>query len=274
MRAFAALALAFVACGAPPEPPRVPARPISLSLDDVTVAAAARELATAAGLAVVVDPRATIYAECAHVSITTPAPQPAAEVIALVGTSLASSGFTLTETAEGLVLGHDGFTRPAACAPPRRHRSDADDAMGGGEPADVDVDVDADGTISTGDVDPELALAVRQVSDTEWEITRAYRDDADRNALMRGMRVLPYVDDGAAAGLRLFGIRPGTLAAAIGFQNGDVVREVNGHDLTRPDTAIAMLADLEDDDEYTVLLVRRGEERTHVIRVVAALGRP
>lgn len=254
----------------PPEGPGAatgPRMPITLALDSVTVDAAVHELSRAAGRSLVVDPTAERYAHCAHVSLSMPAPRPAEEVAALLAGALASSGFTLATRPEGLVLSHDGATRPAGCSPTGVDLGAAGlpdplfgHPMGPGGPPPIPED---------------LASSIRAVSDTEWEVLRSYRDGTTGEgdaALMRSARIVPNMVDGEITGLRLFGIRRSSLLSALGFQNGDTVLDVNGRALAEPDQALEAYAALRGADRYEVHLERRGEARTHVIRIVDALG--
>lgn len=266
-------ALLVAACASPPGAPssatsdplaaELASRPVALALESTPVGAAVRELSRASGRALVIDPAAERYAACAHVSLTTPTPRPADELVTLLGAALSASGFTLTSRPEGLWLSHDGRTRPVGCS---RGATDLA-ALGAGGP----------GLEPTGvppSVAPELETSVRAVSDTEWEVVRSYRDEflADPSVPMRAARLIPYEVDGEMAGVRLYGIRRSSFLGAIGFQNGDTVRTLNGHSLAGPDAALEAYTALRGVDRYDIELERRGAARTHVVRVVDALG--
>lgn len=274
------LAALLVACASPPaapagsptDPLAVPSAgraspPVALAVESAPVAAAVRELSRASGLALVIDPAAERYAACAHVSLTTPTPRPADELVTLLGAALGGSGFTLTARPEGLWLSHDGRTRPVGCS-----RAVVDLAALGAPGITAGPGLDA--PLDPAVVPPDASTSVRAVSDTEFEITRAYRDAflADPSAPMRAARVIPHEVDGEAVGVRLFGIRRASFLGTLGFQNGDVVRELNGHRLADPESALEAYTALRVVDRYEILLDRRGETRTHVVRIVDALG--
>jgi hypothetical protein len=59
-------------------------------------------------------------------------------------------------------------------------------------------------------------------------------------------------------GLRVFGVRRGSGAEQLGFQNGDVIVEADGAPIT-PDSALTLLARLRAGDSVSLVLERRGE---------------
>lgn len=240
MRAPVIVLIAAMGCSsapaAPPPPPLV-----SLSLDSVSVDAAARELSRVTALPLVIDPAGERYAECARISVSTPTPRPAAEVIALMGAALASSGFTLAARPEGLVLSHDTWTTPTSCplAVPERVVPNVDSSR------------------------------IRAASDTEWEfLRRPGEPDISTDDLMRNARVVPHMVDGEPVGVRLYGVRRASFLGQLGFQNRDTILDVNGYPIADPETVLESYQVLRHAERYEVHLERRGERRTHVIRVV------
>lgn len=61
---------------------------------------------------------------------------------------------------------------------------------------------------------------------------------ANPSALAAQARVVPHFAGGGAVGFKIFAIQPGSLYARLGFQNGDVVRGLNGVSMVSPDKAI------------------------------------
>src|SRR5262245_10327096 len=53
-------------------------------------------------------------------------------------------------------------------------------------------------------------------------------------------RIVPAFREGRAIGFKLFSIQPGSAYRAFGLENGDIVRFVNGFDLTAPDKALRL----------------------------------
>jgi general secretion pathway protein C len=90
----------------------------------------------------------------------------------------------------------------------------------------------------------------------------------DQAQLMRSARVVPEQRDGKIAGVRIFGVRPGTLMDAIGFENGDMLLRVNGYDVTSPDHALEAYARLRSSDRLYVEIERRGTPITITYRIL------
>jgi general secretion pathway protein C len=119
-------------------------------------------------------------------------------------------------------------------------------------------------------VTPETArLHIRQLDDRAWEIHESFADEVlgAAQVLSRPVRIIPHEEYGRVVGVRLYGIRTGGLAHLLGFQNGDLLRSVNGVDITDPDAALRAYARLREQDAHVFDLTRRGEQRFHVVRI-------
>jgi len=106
-----------------------------------------------------------------------------------------------------------------------------------------------------------IASKIEQVSPTEFNIERSALDDIlEKQAeLMRRTRARPLRKDGQVVGMRVFGVRQGTLLETIGFQSGDVIHSINGFDLTDPEKALEAYGRLRTASDLSVKLSRRGE---------------
>jgi general secretion pathway protein C len=80
--------------------------------------------------------------------------------------------------------------------------------------------------------------------------------------LMRAARVIPYEENGRVVGVKVYGIRRAALLGKLGIQNGDVLRTINGFDLSSPDTALEAYTKLREMDHFSIAMVRRGQPRT------------
>jgi general secretion pathway protein C len=102
---------------------------------------------------------------------------------------------------------------------------------------------------------------IKKTSDTSYEIPQDVIDIVlnSPTALMRSARVVPAVKDGQARGFRLYAIRPSSLYAKIGLQNGDTVVKLNGMDLISADKALEAYTKLQGAKKVVVELERRGQ---------------
>ena len=76
------------------------------------------------------------------------------------------------------------------------------------------------------------------------------------------LRAVPAFKGGVSEGLKIFGIRQGSIGEALAFQNGDTLLKVNGLDLTRAEKAIEVYSKLKTATDFTIELNRNGELRT------------
>jgi general secretion pathway protein C len=114
-------------------------------------------------------------------------------------------------------------------------------------------------------LDPEeLERGIQQVSDREYAIDRSLVDQllANQAALMRTARVIPHEENGTVVGVKLYGIRRSSLLGRLGIQNGDMLRTINGYDMSAPDSALEAYARLRGADRITINFVRRGQAQT------------
>lgn len=78
------------------------------------------------------------------------------------------------------------------------------------------------------------------------------------DAILTGARATPRFEHGKLTGVKLSGIRPGSLYAEAGFNNGDVVVAVNGFTADDPGRALELWARLKDRPTLEVSVLRRG----------------
>lgn len=107
---------------------------------------------------------------------------------------------------------------------------------------------------------PDVASAIRQVKDDEFEIDRAVVDRIieKRGDLMRGVQFVPKTEGGKPVALGLRGVREGSLLHVLGLRSGDELRSVNGFVLADPEAALVAYARLRTAEHLTVEIVREG----------------
>jgi general secretion pathway protein C len=112
---------------------------------------------------------------------------------------------------------------------------------------------------SSASLDPEIAKGIHRVSAKEFKIDRSVigKVAANQNELTK-IRVVPEQENGKTIGVRLYGIKSGSLLAVLGLQNGDRVDTINGLEISAPDRALAAYAQLLSADHLVVKLNRQG----------------
>jgi general secretion pathway protein C len=110
----------------------------------------------------------------------------------------------------------------------------------------------------------ELNAGITAVSETQFNISRQLLDKVLGNQaeLMRAARVIPYEEGGRVVGVKVYGIRRNALLGKLGIQNGDVLRTINGFDLSSPDTALEAYTKLRESNEFSIAMMRRGAPKT------------
>lgn len=113
-------------------------------------------------------------------------------------------------------------------------------------------------------VDPSAGLAADPLADTIKKIddlnyvvprTTIERVFASTSTYARVARTWPSRRTG---GFQVFGVRPGTIVAAIGIASGDSIRAINGHVVRSIDEAVELYRQIKDEKEWRIDLDRRG----------------
>jgi general secretion pathway protein C len=102
---------------------------------------------------------------------------------------------------------------------------------------------------------------VRQISDTQYIVSKTELESTLSNlsSVATQARIVPSFKNGVANGFKLFSIRPGSIYAKIGVQNGDVIRRINGYDINSPEKALEIYQRLREANRVEVELERRGQ---------------
>lgn len=121
----------------------------------------------------------------------------------------------------------------------------------------------------SANVPSTIASKIRKLSDTEYEIERsAIEQTLDSQVeLTRNIRIVPELRDGKAIGIRVFGIRPGSLPSLLGLQNGDLLESIDGYSMTSPENALQVYAQLRRASALNVRLQRRGVSIAIIVHI-------
>lgn len=114
---------------------------------------------------------------------------------------------------------------------------------------------------AAGALPPEIVRGIQKTGPLEYSIDRGTRDRIVENAaeFMKMVRVSPEKDGDRSLGIRLQGIRPGTVLGLLGIENGDRLQTVNGFDISNPTRALEALARLSTAERLTVQVDRGGK---------------
>jgi general secretion pathway protein C len=133
------------------------------------------------------------------------------------------------------------------------------------QPAEAPAPPPAGETRTSGGLsEEELSQGITQVSDTSYNVSRSLLDKVLGNQaeLMRAARIIPFEENGRVVGVKVYGIRRSSLLGKLGVQNGDVLRTINGFDLSSPDSALEAYTKLREMDQFSIAMIRRGQPRT------------
>ncbi len=112
-----------------------------------------------------------------------------------------------------------------------------------------------------GKVPPDIEKGIQKVDEKTFNIDRNVVDKIIENQaeLMKSARIVPEQKDGKIVGIRMLNIRPDTLLGKLGLQTGDMLRTINGFDMTSPEKALEAYAKLRTAPQIQVGVVRNGQ---------------
>lgn len=107
---------------------------------------------------------------------------------------------------------------------------------------------------------PGAEKAIACAEEHRCTLDRAYLEEllADPVTLTSQLRVMPSVRDGVMRGMKLYGIRPGSLPKLLGLRNGDLLVSIDGVALNGMDAAIGTFRRLRKVDTLAVEIERKG----------------
>lgn len=113
-----------------------------------------------------------------------------------------------------------------------------------------------------------FADRIRKIDDRTYDVERSLvRELLAGSASAGSGRLAPVTKDGKLAGLRLSGVRPGSIANAIGARNGDVFEAVNNERIESANTLLGVYAQLEQLSTVELAGTRAGKPLTLTLRL-------
>jgi general secretion pathway protein C len=105
-----------------------------------------------------------------------------------------------------------------------------------------------------------LGRTITRTGDNQFRVPRAEIDRilSNLNDVAMQARIVPAFKDGVAQGFKLFAIRPDSLYAMIGIQDGDVIKRINGYDLDSVEKGMELYLKLKEASRIDVELERSG----------------
>lgn len=115
----------------------------------------------------------------------------------------------------------------------------------------------------------QLRAGIRQTGPNTYTVSHEALSKALGNlmALRRGGRFKLRSEGGRVSGLELVRVKDNSPLTWLGMQRGDVVRNLNGHDLAAPDGALQALQTLRTQQRFSLSLVRNGAPQSIAFNV-------
>ena len=107
---------------------------------------------------------------------------------------------------------------------------------------------------------PPANNPVISTGDHKYSIPKSEIDKtlSNLNDVAMQARIVPAFKDGVATGFKLFSIRPDSIYAKIGIQNGDVIQRINGFEMNSPDKALEVYSKLREASNIDIEVERNG----------------
>ena len=110
---------------------------------------------------------------------------------------------------------------------------------------------------------PSAAEAVKIISPTEREINKKafLARVGGMEAILKTVEVAPYLEDGQEKGVRITGLENLSMARYVGFENGDVIQNINGSTVTNRRKAFQILRKARSQSSINIQLLRGQQEK-------------
>jgi general secretion pathway protein C len=115
-----------------------------------------------------------------------------------------------------------------------------------------------------GGAEGEPAVGVRRTGENQYVVDRREIEGAMGNLsqLAAQVRLVPNFSEGKADGFRIFNIRPNSLFSKLGVANGDVLRRVNGLEISGAEQALQAFTQLKEASSINLDISRANRNLT------------
>ena len=173
-----------------------------------------------------------------------------------LGQAVPSAGKLVEVDKDRVFIDHNG-KRVAILLP----KEDLPGPVMGAQPlAPPSEDDNADASNDDDAYDPN----VEDLGDNRYKIPRATIDHSIGNMsqLLTQIRAVPNIQDGKTNGFALSEIEPGSVFDEMGLEEGDVLRSVNGQQVSDPGQAMQMMSSLRGASSISIQVLREGHPTT------------
>jgi len=111
--------------------------------------------------------------------------------------------------------------------------------------------------------EPSLAEVVNIVSPTEREINKKafLARIGGMEAILKKVEIKPYIVNGKENGIRISGLEDLSMAKFVGFENGDVIQNINGSTVTNRRKAFQILRKVRSQSSLNIQLLRNQKKK-------------
>ena len=108
-----------------------------------------------------------------------------------------------------------------------------------------------------------IAQGVKKTGEGSYTIQRKLVEDLfdGSDEALRQVRLVPAIEGGQIVGIKLYAVRPGSVYAAIGLKNGDVVKRIHDAEIDSIQKVLELYARFKKRKSIAVEVIRRGKAK-------------
>jgi type II secretion system protein C len=110
---------------------------------------------------------------------------------------------------------------------------------------------------------PDASDFVNIISPTEREINKRafFAKVGGMEAIIKKVKIAPYIEGGKEKGVRITGLEDLSMARYVGFENGDIIQNINGSTVTNRRKAFQILRKARSQSSIDIKLLRNQQEK-------------